>query len=284
MLKNLIAIPDLNSQAAGAVCYWRLSGPLSREKLAEAWDARNLHPDELPRPVSVPVAIRRAAMSMKQPGRLVISLKGDKGYTIAVDGHSDGTTLQHRIECRVTGESWIRVEPSDHPWRREIEAEFEKQLRELQAMDISMWLVTQAERHDAVSLRDTGGFYFIPPHRLPAWRTLCEAVGAASSHQLYEIPAMASEKAMLAVVDALSEEARAFAAKMEEELREGEIGQRAMESRQDRCHEMVDKIGRYEGLLGQSLDTLRARIGAIQAELTAGILSAMAEDDEAAAS
>lgn len=275
---GLLAVAGLQSEMAGIIVYWRLSGSVSHASFASAWTAEGLPADLAPSPVSVETAVHRAAKSLKQPGRLVWREKSTEAWTIAVNGRTEGEHVLHNIECRVgsRGGAWLEIQPANHPWAAEISDAFASYLDTLQAVDFSGWLVKQAERHhDAVSLRDTGGFYFLPPHAVPGWRRLSNVVNSNTDHKVYEIPAMHSDQAIDAVVDAVASEARALAEKMEAELLEGNLGPRALEGRKSTCADVLAKIGRYESLLGRQLDTLRGRVEAIQAELVAGELSAM---------
>lgn len=276
---SLIAVPGLESGSAGVITYWRLKGPVNHSTFVRDWVSALGAKEDAPEAISVDAAVNRAVKSMRKSGRLIS--KSADTWVIAVDGVTRDEEIVHSITCRVdsNGGSWINVRPYDHPWAPELRAIYARFLDELQTTDFSSWLVGRAEKCDAVSLRDTGGFYFIPPADVWSWRHLVNFVNNHTQHRIYEIPAVSSEQAVSAVVDAISEETRMFAQNLEEELSKGNLGERALESWKFRAEQTLAKVGRYEVLLGAKLDELRSRVEAVNAELVAGILSAQSDEE-----
>jgi len=118
-------------------------------------------------------------------------------------------------------------------------------------VDISAWLIRQAAHCDALSLRDTGGVYFIPRHALDNWRTRADALHGASRCRVLLIPAMNGEEALEAAVQALLDECSAFSAALEQELEADTLGARALETRGGQAKRLLEKLTRYETLFGK---------------------------------
>jgi len=139
----------------------------------------------------------------------------------------------------------------------------------LTAMDVSSWLLWVLRHHvQAVSLRERGGFYFVPRDRLPVWRQVVAVVRACSGHRLFEIPAMRTEEAVEAILTAIRDEAAERMAEMEAYLA-GEVSTRGLNSWERRLGELQEKLAHYAELLGVALPDLDAKAitlkGAVQA-------------------
>jgi hypothetical protein len=143
------------------------------------------------------------------------------------------------------------------------------------ASDISGWLIKQAGECDALSLRDSGGVYFIPRHALDTWRRRVDCLHEQTNCSVYMVPALDSDDAVNAVLQALIDECDDFTAALQKDIESEELGERALEGRAAKAKALLEKLGRYEGLLGTKLDGIREQIveqqtNAIQAALVAG--------------
>lgn len=276
---NIIAVPGLAGDSLGAIAYWRLSGPVDLDALRAAWVAAGLDETALPVEVSPEVALRMACQEQKQARRLVRPLEDRKGYAL-VEEEADGDDLTYRptLLAKVALGALI-LEPADHPLASEVRAAYARQLSQLAPQAFSGWLVRRVEASAAVALRDTGGLYFVPRYGLARWRQEAAAVRAATGHALFEIPAMRSDEAIAAVGDALNAEAETELGKIREQLSTGDLGARALKSRQETCAALRRKISGYAQALGVALDGLEARVGDLDAELVVATLAAEAEED-----
>lgn len=219
MQSNFIAVDSDAAREAGAIVHFRCmatdSAPLEQRVKEGGLDAGKL-PD-LP---SAEVALHRAVDEQKAKRRLVRPVEGG-GWAI-VDEHLDDAgkpkAYSLQIVVRRDPDNGLLFEPSEHPLCGEISASYVRHRAAYAATDISMWLVRLCERHDGVSPRDRGGFYFIPKQRLDAFRTWAAAVHAASGSRVFFIPAMKSDEAIEAILDAITREAEGEAESMEQAL------------------------------------------------------------------
>lgn len=296
---------------AGAISYWRLSGPVSVQILTDAWTAEGLDPQLLPAPPEPEAALRRAVTGQQARRRLVRPLERRGAWVIKdeqvvkrPDGHG-GTTedTDYVTVARVyfdasrRGYSYgysypINIEKADASDKvfSEIEtaiiSDYHTHRAELAPEDISAWLITLAKAQNAASLRDAGGIYFIPRPAMDFWRSAVRAVEAASNnkHKIFKIPALKNAEAVEAILDAVTQEAQAEAEAIEADLvaecEEGAEGAeekaalsaRAVRTRTKRCAAILSKVSAYEGLLGVKLDVIRDRVETLKADLAAAAL------------
>jgi len=280
-----IVVTENLGSACGAVTYWSLSGTCDSDQLAAAWEAAGLNKKLLPALPSPSVAMRRALGELSERRRLVRPMAGHRGLALVRENASE-EDLAHDIELRakVNAVGRLQVSPPDHPLAEQLRAAYGRHLNELSHQDVSGWLCRMVHEVHATPLRESGGFYFVPPgEQLETWRKMTNALGSCSAHQVFELPAMHSEQAVRAVLAAVTREAAAEAAAMEAELAaEESLGRRALQTRERRCQAMVSKLGAYEGLLGGMLDDLKDRLGDLQAQIGAAALAAMPDDEEVA--
>jgi hypothetical protein len=289
---NVIAV--MEGTAAGAIVYWRLSGDTDGAKLREAWLNRGLDPMSLPRMPSDVLALSRAVRTLRKPRRLVRPLK-DSGWAVVDETETTAGTLHYETFMRVflhevagSNSQLFYDNPSgQHPplpaeqaMMDDLDKAFANELVRLSQSDISNWLTKHVYANKAVTLRDTGGIYFVPKFTLADWQLVAAALREASQNQLFEIPAVKSDEAVDALLDALGREADATATKLEADLT-GDLGQRALNNRVVECQDQMDKVTKYETLLGKNLDQLRGRLDNLKVALATAALAA--EEEEAAA-
>lgn len=262
---------------AGALTYWTLSGDLDPSALAEGWEDAGLEESRLPSPPSAAAALARAVREQQSRHRLV--RKTRDGFAIVAEKVA-GNDLDYGVELRVSLDVAGRVvgEPASHIGVKEVDAAYGRHLEICTAEDIGGWLCRLVREHDGVALRDTGGFYYVPPAKLEAWRQATRLLSAVSRHKVYLVPAMRSEDAVEAILAAVQAEAEAEAAAVEKELEGDSLGERALSTREGRLQEVEAKVGRYEALLGVTLDRFRGRLKVLQAGVSAAMLRAMAAD------
>lgn len=270
---------------AGAIVWWRLSGAVLIDELEDAWDEAGLEVASLPQPPIGIAALRRAVLEQQTARRLVRRLGDGSGYAV-VNEKADGKELDYSVSVRFTLDAIGQLEHEGTAPQELIDtvrASYRAHQAELSPSDVGTFLVKQVEACDGVRLRDTGGIYFVPNGAMAAWQALSTAMKAASAHQLFEVPALRSEDAVEAVLDAITQEAQQEAATIAQEMQEQDLGARALDNRAERAKAMRTKVQRYEGLLGRSLETLTERLEDLGAQLTVAALKASSKKAEEAA-
>lgn len=281
--KKLIATEN-EATASGVITYWSLSGTISFEKLKTAWIAGGLAEDQLPQPPSAMVALKRAIDHVTPDACIIKPLKDEDGYTVIRKVTEEGAKQKwETLFSAFVSESgrltvWVAdgdsassdVTTSDKSKKLagDIEDYVEIELGTLHSIDISTWLVRMVDhRFSAVSLRDTGGFYFIPRGiNQEVWERVAGVLDSVSAVRIMTIPAMHSEQASLAVLQALTDEISSNTKNLQEALDEARMGKRALDTKIGACVNMLDKIETYEGLLGERLTDLRGAVDGLRAK------------------
>jgi len=263
-------------EAAGAVIWWHLSGCVSLHSLSQAWKDRGWSPDDLPEVPSPKTALRRALRAQESKTRFVRQVEG--GWALVEQRQVPDSSDPAFVILLLAGlgeddrPAFARGDETGPELEAAVGAAFDLARIELEPADVSSWMVWYGLKLSAVPLRDTGGLYFIPAQTLAQWHELATVVREVSRHTLCEIPAMRSDEAVSAILDAVQREAQAEAEAMEAELAKG-IGERAINTRLERTEAVEKKISLYEDLLGSKLETLRSRLSVLRSNLSLALLS-----------
>jgi hypothetical protein len=288
-IKGVVAVSE-HVPAAGAIIWWRLSGEVDYDTIRAAWLAAGLREQDLLEPCSPTVALSRAVGELREKRMLVRPMGKGNGFVIvreSVVDDSEDAELEHENIAKIALDEVGRIKVSklkgglDHDvntiTQTVVEA-FKKHLNTLDTQDFSHWLVSTMPKLDAVSLRDKGGIYFVPNPAVEAVERMVRVLKQVSSHVVNRVPAMKSESAVEAILDAITQEAEREAAHLAKVLEEGKLGEVGRENRAARCEEVEEKVTRYEELLGQKLDTVRAKLEALRAQLTIAVFKSGAAD------
>jgi hypothetical protein len=281
MKTDVTAVPALAGvQGIGALTFWRLSGRTTLAALCTQWLRAGLDPDQLPQ-ASSPKAALRAALHELEGTRVLARPLHDRGdWVLQEEAVNDDTTAYtKRMRVRVSGDDALVIEPADHPDASRLREAYRENLSTLSHANMGGWLVGLVEGLRGVSLKDTGGVYFVPEYTMREWRQIITAVEASSGHVILEIPAVSTEKAAQAVTMALVAESEQCMRAIREHLEYGDLGVRALESKQRLCRSMQGKIGEYEAVLGVAMGRLHEQVTDLETQLVAATLAAEAEDD-----
>lgn len=277
-------------ETCGVVSYWRASGDVSITALSDAWVKAGLNPKmirSVPDSLSV---LRRAVMQFQGRHRLVRGLK-QRGEFAIVDEHvveaKEGEpavppTYSTRVIVSGDSDNFLvgAVDADDaekESMRRVIETACRTQAGLFDAGDITGWLVSLAKQFGAVTLRDSGGVYFIPRQNVDIWSRIANVVESVTNqrHRVFRIPAMKNTEAVAAITDAIAHEAEQVIAAMDEELsKTGDeaLGKRALASRETEAAALLAKVESYEQLTEQRI-AARERVEALQVRLAAASLA-----------
>lgn len=302
-IKGVVAV-DQHVPSAGAILWWRLSGRVDYDALKAAWLAAGLEEKDMPSACSPATALRRAANTLREPRLLVRPLGKGSGFAIVKEMLADAydtaerlgakpanRELEYEVQCKITLDAVGRIDvevvgestPAIERMSKQVRSAYEDALGQLETEDFSNWLVRLMPRLDALSLRDTGGVYFIPPSSTERLGLVAGVLGTVTSHVINRVPAMRSEEAVSAILDALTTEADSEAAAMEKDLEDAKLGSKGYQNRIGVCDLVESKVTRYEALLGCKLDEIRERLETLRANLTVAVLKADAAANAAAA-
>lgn len=275
---GIVAVSGEALPTAGSVVWWRLSGPLNVEELGAAWERAGLDEALLPNGLTDDAALRKAVDGRKSSTRRVERLPNRSGWAIVeVGGEGDDPTFEVSCRVKLLADGALDISNPDFDSLAE---DFRRHREELPSGEVGSWLVRMAQKMNAVHLRPEGGIYFVPRASLDQWRAMAAVLQEVSKHTLYQIPAMRSDEAVRAVLDALTLEAGKAITDMEDDLLQGSVGARGLSNRADHCDRVKEKLSAYDSLLGDGLDVLRGELDKLKARLAAAALLAMGSDDD----
>jgi hypothetical protein len=286
---QVVAVADAHGDFVGSIVWWRLSGGLDLEQLYECWERAGLPKQWLPEEPSCERAFRRACKAQKEPRVLVRPLEGGKGFAI-VREHAKGDDLSHNVALRFTLDVVKRVRATGpdgtllpigaNKTVDVVRDAYRYYQDNLMQQDVSSWLCKMMDKLGAVTLRDTGGVYFIPAHSLAKWEEMCRCIKGSkerptSAHAMLGVPAVRTDQAVEAALDAIAHESTQAADKLEKvldahltgESDDDTLGAKALGTRVKRAEGIEAKLSQYEQLLGAKLPELHERLEALRANL-----------------
>lgn len=284
---SVIALTD-SQDVAGSIVWFSYSGAVKHDALHSAWASIGRDTSEIPDPPGPDTACLRAMNEHKGPRMLVRPLEGRAGIAL-VEEHAKSDDLDYAIRAtaRVNAIGHIDVTTDERDEREgfrlrdSITSAYRRHLfTELSTTDISGWVSrTLLPMCDALSLRNNGGFYFVPSTHRELWAQMTSAIRSCSNHAFHSVPAMRSEDAVEAILSSLRDEARSFGEHVWAELQDGTIGERALKSRVSASEEMRAKVARYEHILGVSLADLTSTLEQLEAVASGCAIKAHASED-----
>lgn len=291
MKREIIVTPQHTGGGAGAITYWQLRGEVNYADLGQRWVDSDLPIELLLESISEQAALRRACESL---------VDGTDTMVKPTRGRCTGFTLLRRSVVDENRAQWNSVFTAKlsnngaglHCWwditgpdlthlQDKVTKQMEHEMSYVQATDISHWLVTLARKYRAVSLRDAGGVYFVPPQLLDTWSKV-KAVIDECAGTVYTIPAMSGEDAALAILDALKNDVDGTVKDMSDALADKDMGPRALNARIQQLADKVTTVGTYEEFLGQKLDDLKSSVERLRARYVRAHIKAQEEADVAA--
>ena len=293
--KDLMVTPEALG-VCGSVSYWRASGSVSIATMAAAWDAAGLDKALFRKAPEPETALRRAVLDLAKRENvsdkierrtLVRPQKEPSTWAVVEEIVQEGSPPTYTTLVIVSfAGSGPRVDKVNGTWSQvdaitdAVTHRFSAQQGLFAPEDITGWLVKLAYANGAVTLRDSGGVYFIPRPAMEFWNKAADAIQSASDHKVFRIPAMRNDEAVAAIIDAVTLEAEQEAQKINDEIMAG-LGDRAIETRKDRIAELLAKVGSYEELVGQKMK-ISERLESLQASIATAKLIGSAPAEEGA--
>jgi hypothetical protein len=270
----------------GAVTFWSLADWSDRARLAAAFAARGLGafvPDPRPAPACLRDALEAV---LGGPRVLVRPLAGRDGFAVV---REDRGADRNEYTTLLTAAARDGRPPAFDRWAPEtdrVAEAYARQLGRVPAAQLSAALVRVVEALGGTRLRPGGAVYWVPGPRLDAWAEAGRAAERAADGRpsaVYVLRHRLDADAVRAVRDAVVGDVQAEAARICDEVAGGELGGRALETRQKQAADLRRKVLLYEGLLSVGLAGLhRAVDRADQAAATATLLLAARGPEEPA--
>jgi hypothetical protein len=283
---KIVAAQDHVEGVTGVQAFWRLSGEVPVGVLAQAVEDAGLAGKvPLPRVPSVARALKRALISVSGGSDKRVMKHPKGGYQTIITDETDDAELDFKKGLRVwwegdKNEGHLAFSDPYHPGVQNVRKAFAHYREAYTTEDISLWLPYLMQHLDAVSLRPGGGFYFVPAAAVAEYRAWVKAIRSVTSHRLYDnIPAMAVEGMLEAVLDSIVDEVTGIVARtkrdMDAKLQAEKMGKRALKTQQDKLDGLVAKVFKYEEILGRKLPALHAATNGLKSETAKNLLTLM---------
>lgn len=262
----------------GNICFWNVAAETDRSKLE-----REL--TEIGQESCVPHK-RTAFAAAKQA--CVKAFRGD-GYRVEKLKDGNGLTIERitrgEIENEYTQIGYVLVDDEtstiekcriidasiENPNAVEnslIEA-FQVELGLCAANAVGLALARAVEAHDGYRLRPTGGVYFLPNFRQESFKKIAEifeGCGVGGVTMVHRMEIAHGDQTIRAVHSTIRESIAERVAEMRQELTDG-IKKAGRRNRTKECEDLIAQTVRYESLLDESLNEVRAELENVKIQL-----------------
>jgi hypothetical protein len=292
---DVIAVNDADAAGVGSIVYWGGLKSVYHDALRRAWVGAGLDADLLPRQTIPSKALGEAMKALTEKHRLVRPLEGRGAFALV-----DETVLGKEVDPEYTtllrayaekdGQLRVECREDNMSLSYRLKAEYDEALNKLPVTDFGLFLTNSVKMLHAVPLRPSGGIYFVPRQYSDVLAKIIAAMtGACEGMNVFRIPAMQAKDALDAIASAIRSETDSELEAMEREIAEfyasdnTSLGKRALRGRLNVLGGLNEKLSTYEALLSTRLDEFRERMGALQANVSRGILALESEEDAQAA-
>ena len=247
------------------------------EALVQAWLEQDLDPKLLPKPTGACKALHRALDAQKGPRRLPRPLAKGKHWAVVDEEVLGEDDLTHRVVATAKLETIDGVQQklvvTGNGIAHAIEAGFNAQKELINQNDLVGLMIAMARRCLAVTLRPTGGVYFIPAEGLEFWEKICTVITRLSPKAvIYGLKPEIDPASVRAVLDAITAEAESDIATLNAELKASfdetaPLGVRALKRRAQAVEALKAKTASYASLLGQTMPDIAQALEGLQIAL-----------------
>lgn len=246
-----------NEARNGIQAMWSYLNRTTHTVVEAALKAAGLPTEDLPDPPEPEPALRAALKKLGQSKAKVFKRPG-KGQGFTVSGFEFGEGMKLRLDgrawvvktigdnLRFTNENDGPVTADIQPTLERVSAEYRAVRQEISSSQLSGYLTTICEKLHGVCRRDGGGVYWIPVSKAGEWERYSEVIAAATGTYVDNTDTFASGKGCIEnVMRSLELEAKAFAEKLDADMKlalAGELGQDAMQTRREKLAVFLDKL------------------------------------------
>lgn len=270
-------------EKSGAVTFWTAHA-VDIARLRAGVLAVDAGLEDLLPEASTPLTALRQALEATFPKHLVRRLSGN-GFAVVSEDKGETENEYQNICAAVFENENVRdsdifvVSRMSYEDERNVRAAYNHARGTLHAHHLGTFISTILNGYlGGTLLRKAGGVYWLPEHAAEKWTAIAPAIEAAAVHagalSIYHMQNIMDESAIRAVRDALVSEVTAKSAKITEEIISGDLGERALQSREREAAAMIAKVARYEGLLETSLADVRDALGEVKSAAAAAALVA----------
>ncbi|MEZ6139191.1 MAG: DUF6744 family protein [Zavarzinella sp.] len=258
----------------GGVVFWMLTDDTRRERLQDGLARLGLEkflPEARP-----DTSILRDALDEQLGGSRVLirPLAHKDGFAVVrEDRGEEQNEYRTELVARMVGGA-LDLQPWDDR-AAAIQESMHAHACRIPAVQVSQMLVKMVEHLGGTRLRPSGAVYWIPGNRLDEWMKIVQAVEQASDRPaaVYLLRHQLDTEAVRAVRDAVINEIEANTSRISADVLSGDLGTRALETRQQQIESLREKVLLYEDILNIGLTQLHQAIDkADQVTVTASLM------------
>lgn len=259
---------DIKVSASGTIAFWSCSGDTDFNSLLAKLQAAGLGP-MAPKRRSQFSALSAAAHDyadwLEATGRSVsdteikiVNLKQPHKNGLELRRVEKGNTKnEYEHVCSLNVVGGVVAVTEGTAYLNEVQMMFDKRNNSVTSEAVGASLRAIVSHLNGISLRDTGGVYWIPEDAMATWESVC-GIYEEYGHRIYGVGTLMDDGTMRVVRDFIVKEITTAASQLITEANSGELREEALENRKREAMAMRDKVLRYEGYLGEALDGLKA--------------------------
>lgn len=249
----------------GAIVYWNLSGDFDHSTLKDGLSTLGLSksvPETRTHTAALKEALCKAVRDEHLENVLVRGLEkpSEDGFVVVKEelgsDENEYETLHHVVFDTISGR--LHQKP-ENDFADAVRSQFYRCLASVSAYATSKSLVQIACHLEGVPLRQAGGIYWLPEHKIESWRHVAQVVekSAIGSAKFYEIKTVLDTNSIEAIRDAVTNSISADCERLCRYAETPNAKERFLTARKRDAEELREKVKRWEQVLGLTLDDLR---------------------------
>lgn len=249
---------------AGSAVYWTLGESTDFSKFSAALKSAGFHKNIPDRPTDY--ACLRDALQDDQTGAEVFPVKGTAQPTFEVvrvrsNGQEKTNEYRHVMTAWVTPSGNVETDTGDSATDWRLTDSFRRRRETLPYHAVSRSLVEIIFQLQGVSLRPSGGIYWIPTASFERWEMVANAVEMAGhKNKAFALKTMLDEHSATALREALSNEIERESREIESILSDPETGMKSARTQKIKAKDLRRKIEAYEDAFTISLNDLKKQL------------------------
>lgn len=121
-------------------------------------------------------------------------------------------------------------------------------------------LVEIVKTLQGVSLKDSGGVYWLPPDKCERWEEIIKAFESAGDNKVYIMRTVMDLQTVRAVSDNIADEVLKANQDLQDEICSGKLGEQAVLNRLEKARALHQRVRSYEEILGKTMQGLHDAI------------------------
>jgi len=268
---NYAVMKEEGIDLAGGVYFWQFNGTASAANIRRHAELHGFPAEvarkRFPSDPTAAVCLSRAVRDVCGSGHIVKKVTGTPWTQVTLTRVADGD-LEFKKELKVKLVNDEPIFEEHHHFSEQIRSSFNANNGVLHGSDMTEWLVNVMKGLHGVTLKRSGGFYFLPegPDR-EMFEQIIGVLRAASSHQFFSMPVVRNEDVLDAIQSGIVHEAQSVCDEISRVLEEEELGTRGLKSRSFEAQAALHKLQHYEELLGRGLDEVKHHLLKVSGKL-----------------